>query len=117
MAFIEIEGYSFAYPRAGKKPMREGDASKPSGVEGEACCDADGSWVLRNLDLQVEEGDFCVIVGSTGCGKTTLLRSLKPELSPAGVRTGTVRIAGHTLVEDGKVSHGLSSRESASSIG
>jgi len=32
------------------------------------------SEVISNLSLSVEEGDFFGIVGSSGCGKTTLLR-------------------------------------------
>lgn len=153
MAFIEVKGYSFAYPQAEKKSVRPGGAAAASGAanaedapaDGRApagsacldacgpggrsasggvccmhdapCCEAGVSWVLRDVELQVEEGEFCVIVGSTGCGKTTLLRSLKPELSPVGIRTGSVSVAGRVLVENGKAMQGFSAFESASSIG
>lgn len=30
--------------------------------------------VLREIDLQIENGEFCVFVGPSGCGKSTLLR-------------------------------------------
>ncbi|MCB6177926.1 ABC transporter ATP-binding protein [Rhodobacter sp. Har01] len=30
--------------------------------------------VIRNVDLTVEDGEFCVFVGPSGCGKSTLLR-------------------------------------------
>ena len=40
--------------------------------------------VLRNLDLQIREGDFTVIMGPSGAGKSTLLYALsgmdKPTL-------------------------------------
>ena len=53
--------------------------------------------VLRDVSLSVAAGAFCVIVGPTGCGKTTLLRCLKPELAPAGVQRGTVEVLGQVL--------------------
>jgi multiple sugar transport system ATP-binding protein len=30
--------------------------------------------VLRGIDLDIEDGEFCVFVGPSGCGKSTLLR-------------------------------------------
>lgn len=33
-----------------------------------------GIAVLRNIDLQVTDGEFMVLVGPSGCGKSTLLR-------------------------------------------
>ena len=32
--------------------------------------------VLENLSLRVEEGEFCTLVGASGCGKSTFLRLL-----------------------------------------
>ncbi len=32
--------------------------------------------VIKGVDLQVEEGEFCVFVGPSGCGKSTLLRMI-----------------------------------------
>ena len=32
--------------------------------------------VIHGVDLQVEDGDFCVFVGPSGCGKSTLLRMI-----------------------------------------
>lgn len=125
MAFIDIKGYSFAYPPAERAsvPTHGRVARGKSAVAPAAYrSDADGAasrgpWVFRDVNLQVEEGAFCVIVGDTGSGKTTLLRSLKPELSPVGVREGHVRIAGCAVVEDGMPATGFTAQESAAQIG
>jgi NitT/TauT family transport system ATP-binding protein len=46
---------------------------------------------IQNVDLEVEPGEFCVIVGPSGCGKTTLLRILAGLERPT---SGTVEVAG-----------------------
>lgn len=99
MALVHVEDFSFAYRSASGEP-------RP---------------VLDRVSFQVEEGAFCVLVGSTGCGKTTLLRSMKPELAPVGVRGGSIEVLGRAVVRDGEAvdgrSGGLSHAESASSVG
>lgn len=52
---------------------------------------------LYDINLSVEEGDFCLIFGASGSGKTTLLRHLKRELTPAGKRSGKVLYRGLEL--------------------
>lgn len=32
--------------------------------------------VLENLRIDIEEGEFCALVGASGCGKSTFLRML-----------------------------------------
>ncbi len=60
----------------------------------------DTTWkVLKNINLTVTEGEFIVLCGPTGCGKTTLLRLLKKELAPVGDRTGDIFYAGKRLEE------------------
>ena len=49
---------------------------------------------LRDVSLTVEEGEFFVLCGPSGGGKTTLLRHLKPALTPHGTRTGAVTLFG-----------------------
>ena len=38
--------------------------------------------VLERLNLEVQPGEFCTIVGASGCGKTTFLRLLLGEEAP-----------------------------------
>ena len=97
MAIVDVCGFSFAYP---------GDGA-----------DRDAAWVLRDVTLSVEEGSFCVLTGPTGCGKTTLLRSLKPELAPVGERAGHVDVLGIPLVIDGGTADSMAPRDSAALIG
>lgn len=42
----------------------------------------DERTVLQNLDLQIPEGSFTVIMGPNACGKSTLLRSLARLIKP-----------------------------------
>ncbi|HWN68349.1 MAG TPA: ATP-binding cassette domain-containing protein, partial [Haliangium sp.] len=33
-----------------------------------------GTHVIKGVDLDIEDGEFCVFVGPSGCGKSTMLR-------------------------------------------
>jgi heme exporter protein A len=55
------------------------------------------SWVLRDITLQVGAGEFVVIVGPNGVGKSTLLRILA---TVSGLDGGQVTIGGHDLQRD-----------------
>ena len=81
---LSYDGFSFAYPG----------------------CDC----VCDGVDWSVPEGSFTLLVGGTGCGKTTLLRCAKPELAPVGSRGGTVRAFGEDV-------YGMDVARSAATIG
>lgn len=55
-----------------------------------------GRVILENIALSVANGEWCVLLGPNGCGKTTLLDCVVGRLAPAG---GEIRIAGHSLRE------------------
>ena len=40
-------------------------------------------WILRDLDLTVQEGEFVTIMGSSGAGKSTLLNVVAQTLQPS----------------------------------
>ena len=51
-------------------------------------------WVLKDCSFTVEQGEFVAITGSSGCGKTTLVKLMLGLLVPT---EGTIRIGGHDL--------------------
>src|SRR6476646_11324595 len=50
--------------------------------------------VVHGIDLQVENGEFCVLVGPSGCGKSTLLRMIAglEEITHGTISIGDVDI-------------------------
>src|SRR5215210_7796657 len=52
--------------------------------------------VLNDINLEVETGEFLVLVGPSGCGKSTLLAMIA-GLEP--ITSGEVRIAGNRVNE------------------
>ncbi len=58
--------------------------------------DGDGK-AIENISLSVREGEFVVICGRSGCGKTTLLRLMKNELAPVGKREGEILFCGKAM--------------------
>jgi ABC-type Fe3+/spermidine/putrescine transport system ATPase subunit len=53
-----------------------------------------GTPVLKGVSLTVGEGELVALLGSSGCGKTTLLRTIAGFASPA---SGAVRVRGRDI--------------------
>ena len=62
---------------------------------------ADGTTAVRDMDLEVQDGEFMVLVGPSGCGKTTALRMLAglEDISKGTVRIGE-RVVNHVAPRD-----------------
>lgn len=85
MALLDIEHLSFTYP---------------------AC----ETPTLRDVSVSIERGEFAVLCGATGSGKSTFLRMLKRALTPLGTQSGEIRFDGTPLPD-------LSERDAAAKIG
>ena len=44
--------------------------------------DAGRTWAVRAVDLQVDEGELMVLLGESGCGKTTTLKMINRLIDP-----------------------------------
>ena len=85
MEILHLENVSFRYPTAAEN-------------------------AIDGVSLRVQSGEFVVVCGESGCGKTTLLRLLKRALAPAGTRSGEIYYCG-------VAQSALSERTEASEIG
>ena len=65
MEILRVEHLNFQYPRS-------------------------ASPALTDINLTIRRGEFCVLCGTSGCGKTTLLKLLKRALAPAGTKSGQI---------------------------
>lgn len=85
MEILRFENLSFTYPGADKK-------------------------AIENVSFSVNRGEFVLLCGQSGCGKTTLMRLVKKQAAPSGEKQGEILVFG-------KNSETLDLRESAEKIG
>jgi energy-coupling factor transport system ATP-binding protein len=67
---------------------------------------------LSDVNLTVGSGEFVVLCGASGCGKTTLLRQLKPSAAPHGRRA-----ADGNIYFEGQLLSALPHRDASAKIG
>ena len=53
-----------------------------------------GTKALRGVSMQIEDGEFCFLVGPSGSGKSTIIKLITGELKPT---SGTVHVNGYSL--------------------
>ncbi|MFP4475739.1 MAG: metal ABC transporter ATP-binding protein [Desulfatibacillaceae bacterium] len=71
--------------------MSGGEESRPVVEMENVVFSYDGAPVLQDVDLTVEDGEFCALIGPNGGGKTTLIKLMLGLLQPDA---GTVRLLG-----------------------
>lgn len=72
MEILQIKDLSFSYPKSDTK-------------------------ALDGLNISVKKGEFVLLCGASGCGKTTFLRLLKKEIAPFGEKSGEILYNGVSL--------------------
>lgn len=65
MELLQVKNLSFKYPNTEKT-------------------------ALENINFSVDKGSFVLLCGKSGCGKTTLLKMIKKEISPFGEKHGEI---------------------------
>lgn len=85
MDVFSIKNLSFSYPQSSKN-------------------------AIENINLTISKGDFVILCGQSGSGKSTFLKMLKPQITPAGSIQGEIYYCNKKLET-------LSNRESACEIG
>ena len=53
-----------------------------------------GNIALNGVTMQIEDGEFCFLVGPSGSGKSTIIKMITGELKPT---SGTVHVNGYSL--------------------
>jgi cell division transport system ATP-binding protein len=78
------------------KPAAPGSAASVIDFRGVSKRYPSGDLGLDHATFSVDRGDFVFLVGSTGSGKSTVMRLLLKEVDPT---EGSIRVAGHDLAE------------------
>lgn len=86
MEHFKVQNLSFSYPTSKEKNS------------------------LNEISFSISKGEYVVLCGKSGSGKTTMLRHLKPVLTPHGKRSGEILFNGAPLEK-------ISNRDQAAKIG
>jgi NitT/TauT family transport system ATP-binding protein len=89
-----LAGFAQAVPMSKAKPYSEAaitfrDVTKRFSTAGGGVYTA-----IRDINLEIRPGEFCTVVGPTGCGKSTMLGLIAGLLRPS---SGTVAVNGRSV--------------------
>lgn len=76
MEILQVKNLNFSYPNTQKS-------------------------ALNDVSFSIKKGSFSLLIGESGCGKTTLLRLLKEEIAPHGEKTGEILFCGNDISSAG----------------
>ena len=54
----------------------------------------EGNHALRGVSMQIQDGEFCYLVGPSGSGKSTIIKMITGEVRPT---SGSVHVNGYSL--------------------
>ena len=54
----------------------------------------EGNHALKGVSMQIEDGEFCYLVGPSGSGKSTIIKMITGEIRPT---SGSVHVNGYSL--------------------
>lgn len=54
----------------------------------------EGNTALNGVSMQIEDGEFCFLIGASGSGKSTIIKMITGELKPT---SGAVHVNGYSL--------------------
>ena len=55
---------------------------------------SEGNYALNGVNMLIEDGEFCFLVGPSGSGKSTIIKMITGELQPT---SGSVHVNGYSL--------------------
>ncbi len=65
-------------------------------------CFPDGTRGIDSIDLEISQGEFCILLGPSGAGKSTLLKMVNWLVKPTG---GSVEVFGEAVTEENLSKH------------
>lgn len=102
--FARIRGREDPYLKIGKENVLSGKRQDGTLMPDVRCLTPDFVWALKDINLEVKQGEVLGIIGKNGAGKSTLLKILSRVTTPS---TGIIRAKGRiaSLLEVGTGFH------------